>query len=48
MRTRLVPIRQGLLNITRGSNGARRPLGVSFFHIFLHTKKDMAPGGRQV
>ena len=21
------------------------PFGVSFFHIFLHAKKDMAPGG---
>ena len=24
---------------------ALEPFGVSFFHIFLHAKKDMAPGG---
>ena len=33
--------------LPRGSNGGRSPLGLSFFHIFLQTKKDMAPGGRR-
>ena len=32
--------------LLRGSNGGRSPLGLSFFHIFLQTKKDMATGGR--
>ena len=31
----------------RGSNGGRSPLGLSFFDIFLQTKKDIAPGGRR-
>ena len=34
--------------LPRGSNGGRSPLGLSFFHIFLQTKKDMATGGRRL
>ena len=29
--------------LPRGSNGGRSSLGLSFFHIFLQTKKDMVP-----
>ena len=32
--------------LPRGSNGGRSPLGLSFSHIFLQTKKDMAVGDR--
>ena len=32
----------------RGFNGGRSPLGLSFSPIFLQTKKDGVPGGRQL